>query len=438
MIPLLLCAPLATAPAQEVSQDRLALQGALEAACWLAAVQVETPHGLAWPVDPKRPEIVAANLYSGCAGVVLFQAELHAATGLKDALDVARRGADELLHRSDGLYDSRGAGLYTGTAGVAFVLEVVHGVTGEERYRKGATRLLDELIERAERSDGGARWNDSNDVISGSAGTGLYLLWAAERMQRPDALELAREVGVDLVARAREEEAGLSWAMGVGVERRMPNFSHGTAGIAFFLARLHARAPTPAFHDAATKGARHLLSIADTSDGGLRVAHHYPGGEELFYYGWCHGPIGTARLFHQLGELPGGASWGAWVGRCAQALRTSPLPAERVEGLWNTVGQCCGTAGVAQFCLDRFRITGEEADGELAAAFLEDVVARASRGDEGWSWPQAEHRVQPEGIQRQTGYMQGAAGIGLMFLHFNALETGRDAPTRLPDDPFGG
>jgi lantibiotic modifying enzyme len=368
---------------------------------------------------------------------VVFHAELARASGLEEILDLARRGADELLAGLDGPDAMRENGLYTGIAGVGFALEVVHRVSGDDRYRAGAARVVDELIARAEEVEGGLRWSGSTDVISGSAGIGLFLLWAADAIERPDALEAARDAGGHLLTRAREQGAGLSWPMTPDYPRDMPNFSHGTAGVAFFLARLYAATGEQRFFDAAVKGARHLLAIADHAGGGLRVHHHSPGGEELYYYGWCHGPVGTARLFHQLGRVEGGEPWAQWVDRCVIALRESGLPTERVEGLWNNVGQCCGTAGVAQFLADRFRGSDEVDDRLLAEAFQADVVERAAQGEDGWSWPQAEHRAQPDLIQAQSGYMQGAAGIGLMLLHFDALQTGRGDVVRLPDDPFG-
>jgi hypothetical protein len=52
------------------------------------------------------------------------------------------------------------------------------------------------------------------------------------------------------------------------------------------------------------------------------------------------------------------------------------------------------------------------------------------------SWIQAEHRVRPDLLVAQTGYMQGAAGIGMLLLHLEAFEKGRGAEIILPDSPF--
>ena len=43
----------------------------------------------------------------------------------------------------------------------------------------------------------------------------------------------------------------------------------------------------------------------------------------------------------------------------------------------------------------------------------------------GLKWPHAEHRIKPEYVYAQTGYMQGAAGIGMVFLRREAEARGK-------------
>jgi hypothetical protein len=52
-------------------------------------------------------------------------------------------------------------------------------------------------------------------------------------------------------------------------------------------------------------------------------------------------------------------------------------------------------------------------------------------------WVQAENRVSPDVIIAQTGFMQGAAGVGTFFLHAHAASRGARAPAIVwPDTPF--
>ena len=73
------------------------------------------------------------------------------------------------------------SGLYSGTAGAAFVLEETHRATGDGRYRDAAKQALTMIHARAQKSGAGVAWTGesaTNDIISGSAGIGLFLLWA--------------------------------------------------------------------------------------------------------------------------------------------------------------------------------------------------------------------------------------------------------------------
>ena len=63
---------------------------------------------------------------------------------------------------------------------------------------------------------------------------------------------------------------------------------------------------------------------------------------------------------------------------------------------------------------------------------LRTQAAAAERDGAAARWPQAENRVRPEQVAAQTGYMQGAAGIGRMFLELRAARDGR-ALSGLPD-----
>ena len=64
------------------------------------------------------------------------------------------------------------------------------------------------------------------------------------------------------------------------------------------------------------------------------------------------------------------------------------------------------------------------------------VPSRATRDDRGLRWIQAEHRVRPELLVAQTGYMQGAAGVGMWLLRLDATQRGRTTFVRFPDTPW--
>jgi lantibiotic modifying enzyme len=218
--------------------------------------------------------------------------------------------------------------------------------------------------------------------------------------------------------------------------RLMPNFSHGTAGVCYFLATLYADTRQEEFLTAAIAGARYLLANADTRDGGCLVFHHEPDGKDLFYLGWCHGPAGTAGLFHRLAQVTGDRQWEEWVERGARSVLASGIPERRTPGFWDNMSQCCGDAGVAEWFLDLHRHTGRPEYLEFAKRLTASLLARATRTEAGLSWNHAERRVAPEEKAAQLGYMQGAAGMGILFLHLHEHEQGIERAVRLPDSPW--
>jgi lantibiotic modifying enzyme len=216
----------------------------------------------------------------------------------------------------------------------------------------------------------------------------------------------------------------------------MPNFSHGTAGIAYFLARVYEETKDRRYLEASLGGARYLQAIAKTDGDICLIQHNQPQGLELYYLGWCHGPVGTARLWRQLAKVTGDASWDAWVDRSARGILQSGIPEKLTDGFWNNVSQCCGSAGVGQFFLDLHATRATPAYLAFAKRITGDLLKRGTRDEQGLRWVQAEHRTQPKLLVAQTGYMQGAAGIGMWLLRLDAAERGRGNFVSFPDTPF--
>jgi len=406
------------------------------AAKWLRAVAEPTTTGLGWAATPGPKAPVITNLYSGSAGVVLFFLELHHVTGLPSDLEPALQGARRLAAT---LGNDQNPGLYSGLAGTGFTLTEAWKVTKDATFRDAANRAVDRLKEMAKPVGDGVEWSLVSDIISGTSGIGLYLLHAARELNRPDAKELAEAAGRRLIAQQMAAEGGVKWAMQPATPTRLyPNFSHGTAGVAYFLATLGQETGKRAFTDAALAGARYLLKVAKTEGDVCLVFHHEPeaDGLDLFYLSWCHGPAGTARLFHRLAAVTGDRDWREWVRKSANGIRKSGIPEQRTPGFWNNVGQCCGSVGVAEFFLSYHQETKDAAALAFARELTKEITAKATRDELGTRWIHAENRVSPGNIGAQTGWMQGAAGIGAWYLRLDAFERGKKPLVRFPDSPW--
>ncbi len=410
---------------------------AMAAARWLRATAIESPTGTSWPAVPPDAKTVQHDLYTGFPGVVLFFVELHRATGDRAWLDLATRGADQLAASlPESQSGDKGAGLYSGLAGIAYTLEEADRARGESRYRAAIQKALGDIVAAARDAGAGVEWNDSTDIISGSAGTGLHLLRASATLKNSAARDVAVRAGRRLVEREFRSGDTSFWMASPSFPRNMPNFSHGTAGVAYFLASLASETRDRSFVDAAIRGGRYLQSIATPTDGdGRRIFHNDPDGRDLFYLSWCHGPAGTARLFHRLGNVTGDRSWSAYVPRLAQGIVGSGVP-QRSPGFWNNISQCCGNCGVSDFFVSLHGVTGDASYLAFARRVADDTLERATAEGDGSKWIQAENRVSPNVVLAQTGLMQGAAGVGLSMLRLDGALRGRKATIVLPDSPF--
>ncbi len=280
-----------------------------------------------------------------------------------------------------------------------------------------------------------------NDATLGTASVLLAAIWALRR-DVPGARALAERAVDILLAEGEPEPTGTNWRM---VSSRflllpvgqMPNWSHGLAGIAGSLAVAGTELRRPDLVEAARRGAEHLVTLGDASDGGFVVPLSIPPADpakvDPISYGWCHGPTGTSMLFLALDRAGvadvAGEPTMSWYARGRHSVRTSGLPDRLRPGFWDNDGRCCGTAGVADAFLDAYARTGDDSDLAFAVRLGDALVERAVVTDDLAYWRFVEHRdenpLRPPGV----GWMQGAAGIAAyLFRLARVLETGPDAP----------
>jgi hypothetical protein len=220
----------------------------------------------------------------------------------------------------------------------------------------------------------------------------------------------------------------------------MPNWSHGQAGIAAAMVVAGIVLDRSDLVDVATSGAEYLLSLGDTSDGGLRLPHRIPGLPDLdtFTYSWCHGPTGTSLLFAALERagVPavGGSRPTDHELACLRSLLGSGIPARLYPGFWDNDGRCCGTAGVGDVVLGMWQRHGRDEELAFAVTLGDALVERAVHHGDHAFWRFVEHRSPDPLLPPGPGWMQGAAGIAAyLFRLARVLEDGPDAsvPARM-------
>ncbi len=405
---------------------------ARDAVKWIRAQAVETEHGLAWPAIPGKKETISPDLYSGTAGVVLLLAGAGRRWKDRSMVDRAKEGVPYLRFHAEQRGTDRG--LYTGRAGMALALLRLGDLSSDDAVRSFGWRGLWHAAAEHGYMKGIGQLPTVNDVISGVAGLGLAF------MECPHpALDYDAQAAEDLLKRGALASVGIRWPLDENYPRDLPNFSHGTAGVAFFFAKVYARYQMNIddpnlrmrYLVAAEKGANYLLSIANLEKGGCLIYHADPDGKNRYYLGWCHGPAGTSQLWWQLAKATGDRKWEEYAHRGAQSLLDLGVPEKRTEGYWNNDGLCCGTAGIGRFFLDMYRRSGQKRYWDAAERCAQVILKNAVRDEQGARWVHAEHRVLPQEVYAQTGWMQGAAGIAAFLIE---MTSPKKAVFRLPVD----
>jgi lantibiotic modifying enzyme len=420
------------------------------AADWILSVSRLEGNARTWPVDETDRKTPAFDLYSGMPGGIMLLSQL----AVEDPSGPYAQTLPQAIAGLDSTKTSIGnvktwaipvgdrfalpIGLYTGVGGIAYMFLELHKATGNQDYLQRASEIYSSILAREKIFKGGGIWDNSNDIISGASGAGLSLLRGAQDLQSQPCLKMAQAAGDFLVQQAIPTPAGLKWKINPSADTVFPNFAHGTAGVTFFLFRLNQFAPEKKYLSAAMRGLSQLKATADVEEKqNSCIWYHNEGdGEFLYYAGWCHGPAGTGRLFY-LAEKIGLENEKMWSQRAANWLIASgiPNPSKPLEGYWNE-GICCGTAGIGEFMLDMYSATGNKAYLEMAEKMAARLARQAEKRGNGFCWVQAENREKPNPKIAQTGYSQGAAGIGLFFLKLARIQKGKPAGWKLPDSPF--
>jgi hypothetical protein len=382
---------------------------------------------------PVAPEEDRDSLYAGIGGLAPVLAEIGQYRAVSAAEQVLATG---IVARLSAMAHTRAEpSLYSGLGGDVTALRLL--APGSERV---ALQRLAELMPLA-------GWNTPvdiepastapvTDLVLGAAGVVLAAIWGGGEHAR----QIAATGGEWLLRAADQTKDGLDWGMLPGWPSRMPNYSHGTAGIATALAIAGAALDRNDFIAAARQGAQHLLAVGSLDDGGFVVPHTLPYSSrdvDPVTYTWCHGPAGTSHLFAALAHAGVDTVAGLEVARlrqrCLHSVLASGVPQRLRPGFWDNDGRCCGTAGVGDILLDAAQDCTDQARASpllRAARTMGDALAeRAIRDEAGARWRFLEHRQDPPLLPPGTSWMQGAAGIAAFLLRLTrVIEDGRDTP----------
>lgn len=459
-IPLLVLVTAAVLEAQQAPTPATLRETVQGAVAWIArqAVPVRgVADAVAFPSSEGSRQPAETFVYGGAAGILILLENAAAVLDDAKARALADQTANGLLaaRRTDSrdhVSWTRGSmspsGLYTGDAGIGQAFLVRHALRADEKALATAVEIGDALIARA-RTDGDTlSFDTQDDIIFGNAGTALFLLELAQASGGKRFLEAAQKTGHGLLAAAERVPSTAdparrlpTWPLHLGAKTvHMPNFSHGTAGVSYALARIAAATGDQDLLAGAKDGAQWLLEHAVADGNGLKWPARDPG--DTCMGGWCHGPAGTGRLFLLLAALTGEARYRE---AAVKGARFVVDYADRMAAGKGADGKppyvppsfCCGVAGVIDYFCDLQRITHDPADAAFARKAGSYLIEVAVQDGDGRKWKNGQSvpggPVAADTAGFNVDLMLGAAGEALALLRLLTLEQPVDPVRGMPD-----
>lgn len=420
---------------------------ARSAAVWLDSNAVEVDGSLQWPDAIDEPDKTTLSYSDGMAGKVTWCLDLFKATDNTVYLDKAILAGEYLLKNLPQQTDSLKGKFwafspYGSVCGPGFALTELYKQTDSEKYKQAALGIVDVLDHFADNKQDTISWDLGNDVLGGLSGTGLFLLYASEELGSTKAKGMAARAGETLISRAIKEKGRWSWKRGQNSQYILPNFSHGPAGVGYFLASLYEETLEKKFLDAAFHSVNYLDSIANQEDGAYLIPYGFPdpGWSRAYDIGWAHGPAGVARLFIKLHQITGEAKWLAKAEACYRGiLKSNPLgkPKPGFGSEIFTIDQRFGLAGVAAFYQEMYLYTDDQKYLNSAVATLDHILAKSVYQD-GLSWPFERFGFMSNAGKESTftGFFYGSTGFGSVLLNQYNLMEGKPLGGRFVDSPF--
>ncbi|MEH0661007.1 lanthionine synthetase LanC family protein [Streptomyces stelliscabiei] len=381
-------------PAPPDTPEALAL--AVEIGDRLLSMAVsQTPRQVHWlsnhPTIMGQP---SRDLYAGSSGTALYLCELATATNVNTYLDAALRcgtwlwETEPVVPRKEPM-----PGLYFGECGPALLYLRLYRATGDPTWRDRARSVSQSLRDIEVRSP---------DLMTGLAGVGLFhlALWHT----CGDEVALQRAMGHATELLRRRDYKRPTWRMPENYEglsrREFAGFSHGSAGVGYFLAECSLALGNNVLGAASQDVADWVVGLGQPAlnDASGLYWNAIDGSNKAYGTNWCHGAPGIARFLLRAHAVSGDPT------HLAAAVRAGRTTA--ATGSWSGTSQCHGLAGNLDILTDLAQHTGEPEHRAAAHKLGENLITyRTTDG-----WPSDDRSTHCPDL------MVGEAGVGAALL----------------------
>ena len=363
---------------------------------------------VAYYPQARRSQLEPMNLrlYDGLCGVALFLAAAQKLLGEPDVAALARSALATVVReavRPDyvRVLFEPGIGAGAGQSSVIYALVRASEFLGEEEWLHHARRFAEMLD--AEKITADRQF----DVVLGAAGAALALLALYQATKLPEVLDKAALCGEHLLQHRSASREGLR-AWKTFREEMLTGFSHGAAGIAYALLKLHEATGKSSFREAALEAEAYetsvfLPEVSNWPD--FRQASTEAGYSHMT--SWCHGAPGIT--LSRLAALP--------------ILDTPEVRQDISHGLRTTrwAGTdgldtlCCGTMGRVETLMVAAKELSDPVYLHEARKMGASILRRSQLpGSYALGWKKAPYLA---------SFHQGMAGIGYEFLRLAAPDS---------------
>jgi lantibiotic biosynthesis protein len=244
------------------------------------------------------------EVYDGTSGIALFLSYLYKGAKEEEYLQTARGAIRQALEHVKNIDLRSCFGFYTGSVGIAYVATRIGVMLEDEQLLQNAISILKNLA-----ADGIYKQQHFLDVISGNAGAIPALLKMYDSFKDHIILDLALDLGNELISSATKDSIGWSWdskANGAeSTQHNLTGFSHGAAGIGYGLLELFNKTDKKEYRYAAEQAfsyENNWFSEKENNWPDFRKDSRIINSdsqEPVYGTAWCHGApgIGLSRLY---------------------------------------------------------------------------------------------------------------------------------------------
>jgi lantibiotic modifying enzyme len=399
---------------------------ALKAASWLMSLAVEeSPDVYKWPVSEETPTSFLIGMGSGAAGIGTFFLEIYRTTGEDEYLRYAE-GAAKFITEQD--YEDVPIDWLAGPGGAGSFLLELSKTTHNIFYLNQAIRLGDWLITQHFEENTGYYWipySNAPDKIftgwaHGVAGLGAFFIELYGETGDETYLDYAEGAARWILSVTQEPNPGhYCWPRLVTDSKPNTSWCGGSVGILMFLLKMYESTGRGFYWNYCEGGVDWLIYEASIS--GINSIHW---GESHAY---CHGTPSVVHLLYLMSQHKNDPKYLEYARKGARWLEEeaewrSNSVYRWTHFLYHDTGLLTGTAGVGNsFVLySGFEDDVGYLDYARGAAHWLISVAEYDGFDKTKWFNYIEEVDEDYGKkEHETGWYNGAAGIGLFFLRLS-------------------